>query len=210
MPDVVMIGIGHNDQSGVRMHEKLASKMMAAFMAFGWASAEAALANPGDHRQPATTSTQKGSAEEDAIFATMAKLAIQLATLTKYTSANGKIQSETRPDGTVGTYLYDRTGRFQAVTYSDGRAITAIYDASGDIQAMLENGTGRKLVFEKNKTNNSDKKDKALRSNFAIQMGISALVEPHRKRIQGGDPVCAGSSPIPCIIEAPAGNGAGH
>lgn len=205
-----MIGIEHNDVSGVRMHKKLALKMIAAFMAFRWASAEAALVNPGEDQQPATSSTQKGSAEEDAIFATMAKLAIQLATLTKYTSANGKIQSETRPDGTVGTYLYDRTGRFQAITYSDGRAITAIYDESGDIQAMLENGTGRKLVFGKNKTIHSDKKDNDLRSNFAIQMGISALVEPHGKKIQGGDPVCVGSSPIPCILEAPAGSGGGH
>ncbi|WP_208640103.1 RHS repeat domain-containing protein [Massilia violaceinigra] len=187
------------------MNRQLTSKIISGLFAFGLASAEAAAGSPVETQTLIATKAQV-SPEQKAIDSTIAKLAIQLALQRKYVVVNGKTLSVTRPDGTVGTYLYDRDGRVQGISFSDGRAITAIYDETGNIQSILENGTGQKIVFKK-KAAIPNKKDKEIAAAFAIERGIAVLIDRHHSG--GADPICEEKSPIPCIVEAPGGGRGG-
>ncbi|MDQ1833535.1 hypothetical protein, partial [Massilia scottii] len=188
------------------MNKKLVLKTISPLLALSLASAGAVPAMPVESPALTIKTKEKRSSENDAIFYTTAKLALQLAQQIERTVVDGKIQSETRPDGSVGTYLYGHDGRFHGITYADGRALAAIYDESGNIQAILENGSGRKIVFGKNPAMITDRKHQELRNHFAIEMGISALIEQKLERSEGGGghPGCVERSPIPCIVNAPA------
>ncbi|MCE3602353.1 RHS repeat protein, partial [Massilia sp. P8910] len=183
------------------MNRQLTSKIITWLFVFGLASAEAFAGGPVE-TQTLTVTKADVSPEQKAIDSTIAKLAIQMALQTKHTVENGKIISEIRPDGTVGTYLYNREGLLQGITYSDGRAITAVYDENGNVQSILENGTGRKIVFRKKATVQNEK-DKELTAAFAMARGISVFID--RRSSGEADPICVEKSPIPCIVEAPGG-----
>ncbi|MDQ1924451.1 RHS repeat domain-containing protein [Massilia pseudoviolaceinigra] len=187
------------------MNRQLTLKIISRLFAFSLASAEALAGSPVETKTLTTTKAQV-SPEQKAIDSTIAKLAIQLALQRKYVVVNGKTLSVTRPDGTVGTYLYDRDGRVQGISFSDGRAITAIYDENGNIQSILENGTGQKIIFKK-KAAISNTKDKEIAAAFALEKGISVLID--RQHSGDADPICVEKSPIPCVVEAPGGGGGG-
>lgn len=201
----LIIDVEHNNPRENIMITKFAVKII--FLIISLVATNAQAAPPINSAKPTLTiGNQKELPKPDPIASTMAKLAIQMAILTKYTHANGKIQSEIRPDGTVGTYLYDRNGRFHGITYSDGRAITAIYDEHGNIQSMIENGTGKKVIFAK-KAIGRNAHDKEFATALAIVKGKSVLID--RKHSGQAEPVCEEFSPTPCDVEVPGTSGGG-
>ncbi|MDQ1921464.1 RHS repeat domain-containing protein [Massilia pseudoviolaceinigra] len=129
------------------MNMKLVWKTISAFLVLSLASAGATPVAPVESPALTIKTQEKRSPENDAIFYTTAKLALQLAQQIERTLVNGKIQSQTRPDGSVGTYLYGHDGRFQGITYADGRALSAICDESGNIKQFWKPDLGEKLFL---------------------------------------------------------------
>jgi hypothetical protein len=90
---------------------------------------------------------------------------------TRFGYQNGRLATEIRPNGVVGTYQYD-SDRFSGVVYTDGRYIKASYGPNG-VLLGLTSDTSARVKFNSNGT-----KPTHLQSFKAVQNGIAALRSP--------------------------------
>jgi YD repeat-containing protein len=102
---------------------------------------------------------------------------------TWFSYQNGRLVSELRPDGVVGTYQYD-SDKFIGVAYTDGKIINITRNADGSISGLSTNSKMRVKFVGK-----PSGKKAALAGFFTIQDGVSVILNPQRQSngCTGGD-----------------------
>jgi hypothetical protein len=125
------------------------------------------------------------------------------AGLTKFNYIDGKVSREILPNGTVGTYLYDRNGRFESIAYNDGRTVHLQHSPTGQVIGLQSSDS--KVVRIRKKLTIAELDKQALAPFLTLQEGLSKL-DPSATNV---DPVCVEDSDAPCIVSASGSGGGG-
>jgi hypothetical protein len=126
------------------------------------------------------------------------------AGLTRFNYVDGKVTNEVLPNGTVGTYLYDRTGKFEGIAYNDGRTVRVKYSETGKVIGLQSGGPKDVLIRKEMKAAELDKQK--LAPFLALQEGLNKL-DP--SLTNAGDPVCYEGEEEPCVVNAGSFGGGG-